>query len=100
MAKVVVSLTPDELERKAEEAHSLASRYDEVLGEINALVRSLEVPHRGDYMDPFLNRFAALKGPAAQLSELMEQLSKQMDRCAEYLREIDQAVDGPFNSTF
>ena len=100
MAKVRISVTPEEWENQAEKARRIQERYDQILEEMKAMFHALDGRLKQETIESCVAYFDSQYKGLTDLSHILNQYGEAMHHGAEYLWEIDHSVDGPFNNTF
>ena len=86
MAKVIISVTPEELESQAEKARRIQERYDQILEEMNAMFHAFDGQLKQETIDSCVAYFDRQYKGLTDLSHILNQYGEAMNHGAESLR--------------
>lgn len=95
MAKLILSVTPEELENQAEKVRSIRERYDEILEEMNAMFHAFDGRLKQESTDSCVAYFDSKYDAFAGLSDVLERYAETMRYSAKFLRELEIPGLGP-----
>ena len=93
MAKVIISVPPEELESQAEKALRIQGRYDQILEEMKAMFHALDGRLKQETIDSYVAYFDGQYNCLTNLSYILNQYGEAMRYSAKFLRELE--IPGP-----
>lgn len=86
MAKLIISVTPEELESQAEKARRIQERYDQILEEMKVMFHALDGQLKQETVDSCVAYFDSQYKGLTDLSHILNQYGEAVHHSAESLR--------------
>lgn len=86
MTKLIISVTPEELESQAEKARRIQERYDQILEEMKAMFHAFDGQLKQETIDSCVAYFDSQYKGLTDLSHILNQYGEAMHHGAESLR--------------